>query len=258
MPPDDTQTLESAVTTDETQQTTQQSGQQTPPQQTPPQDDDLRSAIRDLTKVVSTKNEPAKPEKTFTQEEIDEYWGIYNPEKTRKDFMQKFFKLNPDATPEEIQDAKDLWKDMQTGLVKQAVKGSLNLTSKELEKLREEMAPIREYVSQAKAKEIKSRFDTAYPALADAKFSKVLDAHARLLADREFKDENEYFKALAESAAETIKGVDASFSLSAPQKTKPAGTTPRLPRSSVGGTGGAGSGAAAPVSTPKDDIDSLM
>lgn len=223
---------------------------------------ELRTAMADLAKTVgSIAKKDDKPEE-LSQDQKDELWAVYNPEKSRADFMRKFFRLNEDATPEQIKEAKDLFGEMQTGLVKQAVVGARHFNNAELDKFRSELKPVLEFVSRAQAKEIRSRFEDTYPALADKRFDKILKASAKAMDENDFKSEDDYFKALAESAAETIKGVLPDFDLGAEKQKekKPAGTTPRLSRGSAGGTGGAGGSGRQneePVSTTGNQIDDL-
>lgn len=218
---------------------------------------ELRSAMTELAGTVREIAKPKEKEVELTPEQKSELWAIYDPEKTNKDFMKKFWKLNPDATPEEVAEAKSMWADMQQGIVKQAVVGSMNLTKTELKKMRDEFGELRDYVSQARAKETRSRFDTAYPALADTKYNKIVQANAKLLEGKTFKDENEYFKVLAESTAESIKAINADFDLGKKPETKPAGSTLKLSRTSVGGQGGTGASSKS-IETPKGgDIDAL-
>jgi hypothetical protein len=137
---------------------------------------------------------------------------------------------------------------MQKGLVRQAVVSSRNLFNMDIEKLREELKPVHDYVSTARAEQTRSRFFKEYEVLNEPKYSKVIDATARLLADKTFDSEGDYFKALAEGAAEAIKGLIPDFDLGAGKK-KTTTTTPKLPRTSVGGSGGAGKSAPKPAET---------
>lgn len=206
---------------------------------TPTETDELKSAMAELARNVTEISKPKEPEKTeLTAEQKEELWAVYNPEKARPDFMRKFFRMNPEATPEEVKEAKELFDDMHKGIVKQAVTGAKNLFEVELAKIREETKGLSDYVQEQRAEKTRNKFYAAYPVLKDAKFAKVIAAHANILRDKDFKNENEYFKALADGAAETIKGFIPEFEVGQKEETKPAGTTPRLPRTSAGGTGG--------------------
>lgn len=231
---------------------------------TPPQDE-LKAAMAELAKSQATLTKQLKPEPTqpkepeLTQEQKDEFWGIYNPEKTNKDFMKKWFRLNPDATAEDIAEVKALWNDAQAGLVRQAVIGSKHLFTQELKKRDEQLARMEEYISKQEAKEVRSRFTESYPVLADKKYSKILTAKAKELSTQEFTDEAAFFKALAEGAAEVIRDVVPTFDLGAQTKPKQsAGTSPRLPRTSAGGTGGTGGGKQEALSVKGDATDDFL
>lgn len=225
----------------------------------PTETDELRSAMTELAGTVKKLAEPKKEEPEITEEQKKEFWKVYDPEATRKDFFQKWFRLNPEATPEEVKDMKDLWADVQKGLVTQAVTGAMNLVDDRFEKFKESLKPIYDYFTERKSKETREAFNDAYPALADKKYEKIVSLVSKQLSQKDFKTEEEYFKALAESAAETIKaaGVD-DFDLGAKPKEKPAATTPRLPRSSAGGTGGVGGGTTKETKGSGDGTDALL
>ncbi len=225
----------------------------TPPAK--PQSDELKTAMTELAATVTKAVTPKEPVKELTQDEKDEIWAVWNPTKTDPDYFRKFLRLNTDMDPAEVEKAvKDflpLFQEMQKGLVRQAVVGARNLYTMDLDKLREEIKPVQEYVSTARAEATRARFFKEYEVLDDPKYTKVIDATARLLADKMFNSEGDYFKALAEGAADTIKGVLPEFDLGAGKK-KTTTTTPKLPRSSVGGTGGVGRAA---VSKPAESGD---
>lgn len=236
-------------------------GEPTPPAKP----DEMKTALADLAKHVEKVTAPkVEPAKELSQEEKDELWGVWNPEKANPDFFKKWMRLAADMDPNEVQstiaERKALFAEMQKGFVRQAVVGARNLFTMELDKLREELKPTQDYVSTAKSEATRSRFYKEYTVLDDPKYAKVIDATARLLADKEFKDEAEYFKALAEGAADTIKGVLPEFDLGAgkTKTTKTAATTPRLPRTSAGGTGGAGGGARQQVEQTADAAGSVL
>lgn len=183
-----------------------------------------------------------KPEpKQLTQDEINEKWGVFDPKKADKDFFKNLFNLPDDVDPKVVERIEKTWALMQAGLMKQAIKGSMNVFEHQYGGKLSKIDELEEWRSQASAKELRADFNREYPALADAKYNKILKLVSAELADREFDDHAAYFKALAEGAAKEIKDLDPSFELGA--KTKPtAAATPRLPRTRVGGQGGAGSG----------------
>jgi len=123
----------------------------------------------------------------------------------------------------------------------------------------QEYGPLREYVEEQKREATRGRFYGTYQALDDQKYQKIIDATARALDNKVFADEAEYFKALAEGAAESIKAILPEFDLGAKPTTKTPGKTPKLPRTSAGGGGGAGKGAGTGLEPTgrKNDIDSL-
>jgi hypothetical protein len=206
----------------------------------------LEKAVQELAttqKTILEKVEKPKEEKQveLTPEQKAEFWGIYDPEKSDKEFFKKWFRLNPDATAEEIQATKELFAGVQKGIVSQSMKGSKNYVDHELEKLREELTPIREYVSKAEQKATRDEFFALYPALKEKKFEKILSIVATDLGKKNYTDRDQYFKELAEGSAAVIKGVDANFDLG--KTTTPTSKSPKLPRTSAGGGGGAGKGA---------------
>lgn len=226
---------------------------------TPPPDDDLRRTMTELAGTVKALATPKQEERQMTQAEQAEMWAIYDPEASNKEFFKKWFRLNPDATPEDVAEMKGMFADMQKGLVKQSIVGARNLFQQELKKLREEFQPIQEHYASDRAEKTASRFYAKYPALdlklEDGKrvYSAVIDSEARRLADKEFANEDEYFKALSEGAAAVVKSVKPDFDLGAKPQTKPAGTSLRLPRTSVGGTGGTGGGGGGPKKNDSGD-----
>jgi hypothetical protein len=225
---------------------------------------ELRSAMQELAGSVKTiaDKQGKETEHEPTEQEKKEFWAIYDPEQNQKEFFRKWFRLNPEATQQEVDEVKGLFADVQKGIVKQAVVGARNLVSVEIEKLREEFKGISDYMAERKAKETRDAFNETYPVLADKKYDKIVALSAKNLDQSKFKSQDEYFKALAESAAETISAATGQpLDLGAEQPKKTAATTPRLNRTSAGGTGGSGKGA-----TPsgggggksQDDTDSLL
>jgi len=230
-----------------------------------PASDDLKAAMLELTGIVKKQVEPKpEPQKELTQDEKDELWGVFRPEKKDPKFLDKFFRLTEDMTPEQRAEFKALWDDTQAGLMRQAITGSKNLLQIELAQLREEFAPAQEYISQARAEKTRNAFYSKYPTLAEKteagalRYEKIINATARTLADQAFESETSYFKALAEGAAESIKAVLPEFDLGAQTKTKPAGTSPRLPRTRVGGTGGTGNGTMQALAVKGDATDDFL
>ena len=191
--------------------------------------------MAELTKAVTTmaskREEPAKEEK-LTPEQEEERWAVYNPGKTKPDFYKKFFRLAPEATEEDLKELRDLFDDMQRGFVKQSVTGAKNLFDVELKKIQAKIAEIDGYVSEAQTEKIRTQFYGGYPALDKPEYKKIVSLTAAALDPKDYKTNEDYFKALAERAAETIKGVLPTFELGAEEKgtKKPSGTPPRLPR----------------------------
>lgn len=230
--------------------------------------DALAKAIQGLTEKVNAPTAAAKPaERQPTQEEINEYWGVFDPQKSDPQFYDKMFRLPADMDPAEKQQVmaqlKETFAMMQTGIVKQSLTGSRNLMAQMREELMKEFKPAQEYVSTQRQEQTKNKFFETYPVLAEKgadgkpKFDALIAAHASQLQTqgKTFPTEGDFFKALAESVAGTIKGVIPEFDLGAKTKPNTAVTTPRLPRARVGGTGGSGGqgGQQADAATSKDD-----
>jgi len=210
------------------------------PKPTPEPEPDLKAAVADLAAAARDLREPKvepKPE-PLSKEKIDEIWAVYDPEKGDKDFYKKFFRLNPEATQEEADAVKGVFAAVQEGFVKQSLTGARNFDKMMMDEIDKKYGPALEYVSKAEMRERQDRFYEAYPALKADKFSRIIDGVAKGIKDDEFEGESQYFKALADGAAELIKGVIPDFDLGKQQQ--PTGKTPKLPRYSVGGGGGAG------------------
>lgn len=231
----------------------------------PESTDDLKAAMLELTGIVKKQSEPkVEPKKELSQDEKDELWGVYRPEKKDPKFLDKFFRLTEDMTPEQRGEFKALFDDFQSGMMRQAITGSKNLLSIELAKLREEFQPAQEFISKQKAETTRNAFYSKYPTLGEKteagglRYERIINATARTLADKEFDSETSYFKALAEGAAESIKAVLPEFDLGAVTTKKPAGTSPRLPRTRVGGTGGTGNGTFQALAVKGDATDEFL
>jgi hypothetical protein len=227
----------------------------------PKETDELRTAMADLATTVNRIAQPKEPElPPPTKEQIAEYWKVYDPEASDKEFFKKWFRLNPEATAEEVQQAKEMFAGVQRGLMMQAITAAKNYIAEERRNIDRDYGPLREYVQTAKQEATRGRFYSEYQSLNDARFNAIIDATARALDNKEFANEGEYFKALAEGAAGSIKAILPEFDLGAKQQPKPKpGQTPKLPRTTAGGGGGAGKGAhdALQPTGRKNDIDSL-
>lgn len=229
------------------------------------QHDELKTAMAELAGAVRStiKPEPAPQQQGLTDDEKAEFWAVYNPEKHDPKFLQKFFRMSEDMDTEQLAEVRALFSNLQEGLVKQSVTSARNLMQVELQRLREEFAPARDYASQAAAEGTRNRFYSTYDALGEKnasgglRYQKIIDATARQLATQTFDSEAHYFKALADGAAEAIQGVLPEFDLGAGRR-RTNGTTPRLPRTSVGGTGGTSGGKQAALSVKGDATDEFL
>lgn len=222
---------------------------------------DLRAAIGELTQTIKTGQQAPSAEPQLTEEQKRQLWGVWNPTEKDPEYFAKFLRLPADMDPAEkkavVEQFQSVFGDMQTGLVRQALVGAQNLLRAEMQKLREEYAPLQEHVTTVRAEKMRTDFYESFPALSDKRFTNLVKAQATLLAGQEFKDQNEYFKALAEGVAETIRQVIPDFDLGKKVETKPTATPSRLPRTSVGGTGGTGAQAPAAAASG-DDAGSLQ
>lgn len=215
----------------------------------------MESALAELARSQKTiverlDQKPTQKDEKMTPEQEAEFWAIYDPEATNKEFMRKWFRMNPEATEDEIKEAREMFKDVQRGLVKQSVKGAKNYVDHMIDRIRAEYEPALKFVETARAEATRGRFFKDYPVLKEKKYEKILAAAAVGLSNKEFNDEPSYFKALAESAAEAVKGIVPDFDLGKPQ-TPPAGK-PKLNRTHAGGGGGAGSGRSTAADTSGD------
>ncbi len=98
------------------------------------ENDEMRAALAELAgtvnKIVAPKEKEAAP---LTPQQEKEYWALFDPEESKPDFMKKWFRMNPEATEDEIKEAREMWKHMQEGIVKQAVVGSRRIAAQEFE-----------------------------------------------------------------------------------------------------------------------------
>lgn len=227
----------------------------------PSDTDELRSAMAELAGTVKKISEPKEPApREPSPEEVAEFWKVYNPEISDKEFFKKFFRLQPDATEEEVAQVRELFGGVQRGMMLQAITAARNYIAMARAEIDEQYGPLREYVDNAKREATRGRFFGTYPALEEKRFNKIIDATARSLDNKLFASEEEYFKALAEGAAGSIKEILPEFDLGAKPQPKKPGQTPKLPRTSAGGGGGAGKGATHDALAPSgrtNDIDSL-
>lgn len=201
-----------------------------------------------ITKAV-TPQQQREAVQEMSPAEVKKLWAIYDPEEGQKDFMRKWFRMNPEATEQDVTEARAMWKNMQEGLVRQAVVGSRNLMTVELDKMRKEYAkqfePLQKFYQEAQAEKLSTEFFSAFPTLGELndagkpKYMKAIKIAADELAKQNFNSRPEYFQALAERAAEFVKGILPDFDLGkAANKNKTSTSTPRLPRTGAGGTGG--------------------
>lgn len=226
----------------------------------------LESAMAELATTVKQiatqpKQDQQQQQKARSPEEEDEFWGVWNPTKANKNYIKELFNLPDDVAPEVVERIGARFAEMQKGLVRQSVISARRLFEERLSQLEPRLKNSEEYISRSEAQATRGRFFEAYPALHEDRFQKVINAVASDLANQEFTDEKEYFKALAEGAGASIKELIPDFDLTAKQnKEKPAGTTPRLPRGGAGGGGGAGGkGTQSTVKgDPQDAADSIL
>lgn len=233
---------------------------ETPPAE-PSQPDDLRSAMTELAGTVSRLAQPKEEAQPApTPEQIADFWKVYDPEATDKEFFRKFFRLNPEATEEDVKAVKELFAGMQRGLMMQAVTAARNYITDARRQIDLDYGPLRDYVEEAQRADVRGRFYGLYPGLNEGRYQKIIDATARSLDNKVFEDESAYFKALAEGAAESIREILPGFDLgSKPKEPKKPGQPPKLPRTSAGGGGGAGKGGhdALQPTGSRNDIDTL-
>jgi len=252
--------LEDLPTQDRTREVPER---ETPAAPEPPAPDDLKKAMTELATTVQkglAAREPIAQPREYTPEEVAKLWGVYDPEAADKEFFKKFGRFGEDATPEQIAEYKMMFAGMQKGMMQQAITGANNLIAIAMDRMQQEYAPIREYVDEMRRDQTRTRFFSQYDSLDDPKFEGIIGAVANTLANKQFENEDAYFKALAEGAAENIKQLIPEFALGEKKaKATTTGKTPKLPRTIAGGGGGAGKGRMtelAPTGS-RNDIESL-
>lgn len=262
-----------------------QQQQQTDPTKTTTQPPDVSSALAELALNVNKlatsqstqqnqQTQQTQQQRQRTPEENEAYWAVYNPLKQNPNFVKEFFNLADDVSPAILERQTRLLASMQEGFTRQSVIGVRNLlmmavngektpftdaVQKLLGNVDERIAPVQSFVTQAQAEKVRDRFFGEYESLKEPQYARIIDAAAasQTMLTKKFSSETEYFKALAETAGELIKGVVPDFDLKA-KPTKRNTNTPRLPRTSAGGTGGSGSGGgSAAVKTTDDDSDAI-
>lgn len=222
--------------------------------------DELLEEMRKLREVTErgqqSKGDDGK--KQLSPEEEEELWAVFNPDKVSKTFIKDFFNLPDDASNELIEKKREQFNIVQKGFVKQAVVTARNLHTMDFEKFRGEFKPIQEYVTKAEQREAQRAFVEKFPGLGDKKFEKIIRLCEKDLQRDKFKSEEDYQQALAESAAKTIEeATGQKIELGAKPPEKPTGTSPRVPRTSVGGTGGTGGGSSSGKERA-DGVNSLL
>src|SRR4249919_3410552 len=65
-----------------------------PPASPPAATDELRSAMAELAGTVRQIAKPKEETPPPTPEQVAEFWQVYNPESSDKEFFRKFFRLN--------------------------------------------------------------------------------------------------------------------------------------------------------------------
>lgn len=218
----------------------------------------LEKAMAELAgqvKTLATASQPKPQPKQMTKEEEDEYFGVWNPTKTNPHFIREFFGLPEDADPKLVEAAGQRLAHMQEGLVRQAVVSAQRVLAPIFKKLQDKIDLHEGHFTKQQQERYRTEFYGTYPGLNERRFDKVIAAVASELSEQDFKSEKEYYKALAEGAAASIKELIPDFDLAAEvqTKTKPAGTTPRLPRSGAGGGGGAGNKGSQKQTDPNGD-----
>jgi hypothetical protein len=219
---------------------------------------ELADAAKELRGVVDgLKATPPPPAAGLTPAQRAELWGVFDPEKGRTDFMRKFFRMNPEATPQEQQEAKELFAYAHEGMVRQSLTGARNFDRIMMDEIDRKYGPILEYVQQAALRDRQERFYSTFESLRDSKYFNIINAVSQQLMNKRYENEGEYFKDLAERSAKAIQEIVPDFDLGKGKKTKQAGSAVRIPRSSVGSAAAARRGSSTDDDNQKNDIDSL-
>lgn len=227
-----------------------------------PKNEEWKTAMAELSQTVTRAIAPREEKAQPTPEEIAEFWQVFDPSKVDPKFFQKFFNLGDDADEMTVKEKQDLFAKMQSGMMRQSVTATRNMLAQFKKELEDKYAPVEQSAAEQRAEKTRSRFFEKFPALQAPKddgsnrWDKILKTVAQEISGQQFKTEADYFKALAEGAAKEIKEYVPDFDLGA-AKQNTAVTSPRLPRTRVGGTGGSGGQKVLGKSQSDDDSESL-
>lgn len=212
----------------------------------PVRSDDTAAALKELAGELRSSREAQKPKDEPTAIDpavLKKEWAFWEPDGA---FIRKFFKANPDATDEDLKDQVEAMQQMHQGIMRQSYTGMQKLLAQALEKFeKERISPLQEFYSKANTEKARNSFNESFPVFKDKRYDKILGLAQKSLEGRkDLSDDETFFKAVAETAAELIRDVNPDFVLEAAEKpSKPTtGTTLKLPRGRVGGNGGSGGG----------------
>lgn len=200
--------------------------------------------------VKSGLPQPVAEQKQITAEEAAKLLNFWEP---GDEWFQQFGNMETQ---------KQAVLAMRDGLARQFVTIMQHMLQDHGTTLRGEFDPIRNYVTEQQVQQRETRFNTAYPQLANPALSPVIGAVINQLAQTgalKGKPEAEQFKAIAAGVEAVIKTQNPAFVLTKPAAkggTKPGHAIP-VTTPGGGGSGGGGRGGAQPTSTKTKAVSLL-
>lgn len=194
----------------------------------------LADALKGLAAALPKQETKVEETKQLSPEELDK---LLNKFEISDELLAK---LDDPAT------RKEAMREIAAGAAKEGATAAAIATGAELDKIRQQLAPLLEGARQQQLAAQKASFVEEYPALADPAYEQILNAVAEELKAKDVKPKTaqEARKILAERAAAAIKSIKPDFDLAAKGTQKTTTKTTTVPKqasvTTKPATGGAG------------------